>query len=293
MMAQEKSVLREHAPTDDRIMPMELVRLFARQWRWAAVTFVIVAFVTIVPLSRVKPQWEAQATVRIGQVYDALIGARRPIEPIDEILERMRVKSFLEIATKGHGTAPDSSSQDLLLESTKFQPIRPTDLIRITARGSSAEQATRFVRAILDQLRSVHEELARVARSEAELLAEEYSKELAGLREVQLNLEKAFSSATSSGTNDHQSALATIASAMEKNSKEMRDMERQRFLLIRRGGFYSLPTEIIGNVSSVRIASTSRGLVVVFGIVMGLAAGLVVAVLRDYFVGMRSQRPSG
>ncbi|MCK1466622.1 MULTISPECIES: hypothetical protein [unclassified Bradyrhizobium] len=265
-------MLAEHTTRADRFEPMDHIRLFTRQWRWIAATFVIVSLLTIVPLSRVKPQWEAQATIRIGQVYDALAVASRPIEPLQEVLERMRV-----------------TSQQAGLESTRTESIPGTGLIRITARDSSSEKAIRLVATPVDHLRSVHGELARAARSEADLLAEEYREELAGLREVQASLQKAFSSATGPGANEAQAALAAIAPAMEKNAKEIAEVMRQRFLLIRRNGFQSAPTEMMGEVSSVRIASTSKGLVVFFGTIVGLAAGLIVGLLRDHVVRIRSQ----
>lgn len=274
------SVQMRGAAGPDRVVPGEFLLLFKRQWKWAVATFVIVTLISIGSLSLVKSRWEAQATVRVGQVYDALSGQVRPIEPLQDVLERMREKSF---------------SDDDSRNTARFEAIPPTGLIRITARASTAEEAARAVTARVDQLTSAHEELARAARSEVELLAEEYASGLTGLREMQSNLQKALSSAAranSPGADDGQSALATILSAMDRNGREMRELERQRFLLIRRSAYQSVPTKMIGRVSSAEVVAASRRLVVLFGIVMGLVAGSMVAVLRDHILRMRSQRLS-
>lgn len=278
MAHESASVSAKEAARRDAVEAREFLRLLIRQWRWALATFVIVALIAIVPLSRVKPQWEAQATVRIGTVYDALAGAARSIEPLQDLLERLRVKS--QVA----GSSSDAA--------VRFDPVPSTGLIRIAVRGTNADEAGHLATAIFNQLRSMHEELARAARSETELLAEEYAKELVTLREVQSNLQKAFTSASNPGVDDRSMTLATIALSMQRNAKEIREIDRQRFLLIRRDKYQSSPTEMIGAVSSVRIGGAGRGLIAIFGIVMGLAVGLMVALLRDYVSRMRPQRLS-
>lgn len=269
----------------DEIEPDDFRPLFMREWRWAVATFVVVALIAIVPLSRIEPQWEAQATIRIGQVYDAFAGSPRLVESVQEVLERMRAKSFLSDALK----EPDASSEDRSFASVKLDPIQSTGLIRITVRAAAADEATHVTTAMLDQLKSVHGELTRAAHSEAEFLAQQYATELAGLREVQSKLQKAFSFASNSGADDGSSAVASVASAVERNARDIREVERQRFLLIRRDGYQSTPTEMIGRISLVRIGGASRGLIIIFGIVMGVAAGLGCAVVRDYVVRRRSQ----
>jgi capsular polysaccharide biosynthesis protein len=286
------SVRTKAAAQQDSIEPKDFLPLFMRQWRWAVATFLIVAVIAIVSLSRIKPQWEAQGTIRVGQVYDALAGSARLVEPLQDVQERARIKSFLRDALKGVDVASAGLDADLenpLLLGVKIDPVPSTGLIRITARALTSDEATRAVRAIFDQLKLMHEELTRTAHSEVDLLSEQYTNELAGLHEVQSNLKKAFSSASNSGADDGSSAVASVASAMERNAREIREIDRQRFLLIRRDKYQSAPTEMIGKVSSVRIGGASRGLIIVFGIVMALAAGLVCALLRDY-VGRRQSQ---
>ncbi|WP_407118321.1 hypothetical protein [Bradyrhizobium sp. LMG 9283] len=264
-------------------------QLFMRQWRWAAATFVIVAVIAIVPLSWIKPQWEAQATVRIGQVFDAFANSPRLVESLQDVQERMRTNSFLRDALKISEVSPGAATARVSFVSAKIDPVPSTALIRITVRASTADASADAVTAIFEQLKSVHEELARTARSEVGLLAEQYATELAGLREVQSKLEKAFASASNSGADDGSSAMASLAPAIERNARGIWELDRQRFLLVRRDKYQSAPTEMMGRTSSVRIGGASRGLIILFGIVMGLAAGIVFAMLRDYVVRRRSQ----
>ncbi|WP_448044762.1 hypothetical protein [Bradyrhizobium liaoningense] len=281
------------AARPEGIKPNEFLQLFVRQWRWAVAAFVIVAGFAIVPLSRINSQWEAQATIHIGLVYDALAGSPRLVESLQEVQERMRLKSFPQEALKQSGPGSDAASKSVLLPGVRIDPVPSTGLIRIAARAPTADEATHALTVIVNGLKSVHGELTQAARYEVELLAQQYATELASLREVQSNLLKAFSSASNSGADDGSSTVASVASAMERNAREIREIDHQRFLLLRRDKYQSSPTEMIGRISSVRIGGASRGLIIVFGIVMGLAAGLVCALLRDYIARRRSQPLSG
>ncbi|MCK1305747.1 hypothetical protein [Bradyrhizobium sp. 45] len=282
---EDASVPAKAVARPEGIEPNDHLQLFVRQWRWAVATFVIVAVIAIVTLSQIKPQWEAQATIRVGQVYDAFAGSPRLIETLQDVQERMRIKSFLQEALEEAGL----DSESALVSGVRIDPLPSTGMIRITARAPVADKATRVVTAIFDRLKSVHGELMLGARSEAELLAQQYANELAGLREVQSNLQKTYSSAGNSGADDGWSALASVASAMERNAKEIREIDHQRFLLLRRVKYQTSPTEMIGKISSAMIGRVSLALIIVFGIVMGLAAGLVCAVLRDYVARKQSQ----
>ncbi|RXH29759.1 hypothetical protein XH99_10890 [Bradyrhizobium nanningense] len=290
---EDASVPANAVARPEGIKPNEILQLFVRQWRWAVAAFVIVAGIAIVPLSRIKPQWEAQATIHIGMVYDALAGSPRLVESLQEVQERMRIKSFPQEALKQSGPSSDAASESAPLSGVRIDPVPSTGLIRITVRAPAADEATHALTAIVDGLKSVHGELTQAARSEVELLAQQYATELASLRGVQSNLLKAFSSASNSGVEDGSAAVASAASAMERNAREIREIDHQRFLLLRRDKYQSSPTEMIGRISSVRIGGASRGLIIFFGIVMGLAAGLVCALLRDYVSRRRSQPLSG
>ncbi|MHC4046437.1 hypothetical protein [Bradyrhizobium sp. 23AC] len=293
MAHEDTSAPAKAVATSEDIKPHDLLQLFVRQWRWAAATVVIVAVIAILPLSRIKPQWEAQATIRIGRVYDAFVGSPRLVGSIQEVQELLRTKSFLQDALKQSGLGSNPASESAPLPGVKIDSVPSTELIRITVRAPAADEATHALAAIFDRLKSAHGELTQAARSEVESLAQQYATELASLREVQSNLLKTFASAGNSGADDGSSAVASVASAMERNAREIREIERQRFLLLRRAKYQSSPTEMIGKISSVRIGGASLGLIIVFGIVMGLAAGLVCALLRDYVARTRWQRLAG
>lgn len=270
----------------DKIGWMDMVRLFERQWRWAAVTFVIVAVSATGLLSLIKRQWEAQATVRIGQVYDVLVGAGQPVEPFQEVLDRLRAGSFIEAALKDADLTSDVSSRELLLRSLKLDPVASTGLFRITVRGNSSEQATLYLQAIIDHLSVIHGNLAHLTRSATERLEAEYTKELDDLREGHSNLERALSSTAASGATD-ATAIALIEWALNENFGKKRDVEQKKLLLIRQDKTQSYPTSIVGNIPSAATAFPSRGLVLIFGIVLGLGSGVLVAMLRDFFSRQR------
>ncbi|MGX4770622.1 hypothetical protein ACWAUC_12600 [Bradyrhizobium guangdongense] len=293
MTVREDASVPANAVSERGIKPNDSLQLLARQWRWAVATFLIVAVMAIVPLSRIKPQWEAQATLHVGVVYDALAGSPRLVESLQELQERIRINSFLQEALKQSAPGSDTASESVPLPGVRTDPVPSTGLLRITVRAPARDQATHALTAIIERLKSAHGELTQAARAEVELLAQQYATELARLRDVQSNLLKVFLSAGNSAADDASSARESVASAMERNSRQIGEIDRQRFLLLRHDKYQSSPTEIIGQISSVRIGGASRGLIIMFGIIMGLAAGLVCALLRDYVARRGSQLPSG
>ncbi|MFT4116902.1 hypothetical protein [Bradyrhizobium sp.] len=290
MMDSNASVPDRRPAGRDGFVPEELVSAFVRQGRWVVITFAIVAVMAIAALSLAGPRWEAEVRIRAGQVYDVLSGAARPVEPLHNVLERIRARSFLRDALKSKGISPDGETLETLYEGSSVDLVPATELIRVRARASSPDEARTIVTALFEHLSSMQGELMREARSGADLLAQQYTQELADLRDTQSNLQKAFSSANRPGGEDGAMALATLTSAMERNAREMRELDRQRFLLVQRNQRQSLSTEMIGEVSTVRIMFVRKSLIIAFGLVMGLSAGLVVGLIRDYLVRMRSQR---
>lgn len=276
----------------DGIAPKELVLLLARQWRWALATLGIVILIAMAALTQVKPQWQAQATIRVGQVYDALEFSVRPIEPLQDVLVRLQGKSIPSELSEGGGPPPEANASRPVNGSASFDLVPLTSLIHVTARASSAESAKYIATELFKYLASVHEELARAAHSDTELLTGQYTAELSAMREVQSNLRKAFSAASNSNTDDAVRSLATIGSAMERSAEEITKVELQKLLLTRRNVSYSVSTEMLGEVRTTRVVSVPRSLAISFSLIMGVAAGLMVALLRDYAIKKRVQRLS-
>lgn len=128
------------------------------QHKYLVISFPLIAIViALVVASALKPQWEAVALIRIGQ-----IGSQQQlIEPTARVIERIKLEGFkISVLTKlGLPTNRENAESELYLDKLKIEVGAASDLIRITTRGHSPEQAKQFAEATLSKIAEQHAEL--------------------------------------------------------------------------------------------------------------------------------------
>ncbi|MFA7399569.1 MAG: Wzz/FepE/Etk N-terminal domain-containing protein [Sideroxydans sp.] len=127
--------------------------------RFLVISFPVIAIViALIVTSVLKPQWEAVALIRIGQ-----IGSKQQlIEPTARAIERIKLEDFkISVLSKlGLPTNRENAESELYLDKLKIEVAAASDLIRITTRGHSPEQAKQFAEATLSTIAEQHAELA-------------------------------------------------------------------------------------------------------------------------------------
>lgn len=141
----------------------------------------------------IPKQWEATAIIQVGQVANDTANPTQ-IETTARTMERLKLNQFEDRILTGLGLpleVGESRSTDLFRNSSQILLLRNSDLIQISARGHSPEEARRFTQAYCNELISVHAALAKptldklgadLAEVQASLITEENRrKQLASL----------------------------------------------------------------------------------------------------------------
>lgn len=143
---------------DNEITLHEIWRVIT-QHKYLVISSPLIAIViALMVASALKPQWEAVALIRIGQ-----IGSQQQlIEPTARTIERIKLEGFkISVLSKlGLPTNRENAESELYLDKLKIEVGAASDLIRITTRGHSPEQAKQFAEATLSKIAEQHAELA-------------------------------------------------------------------------------------------------------------------------------------
>ncbi|MGM3275620.1 hypothetical protein [Ralstonia sp. 24A2] len=99
-------------------------------------------------------QWQAAATLQLGQVYDGRTTVQ--LEPPIRAIERLRLRSLQEQAFHRLGLEPRSDAGKLFFSTANAKLVRSSDLIEISANGYSPEQAQQFSEALQNEFISQH-----------------------------------------------------------------------------------------------------------------------------------------
>ncbi|HVW52335.1 MAG TPA: hypothetical protein VHC91_18430 [Trinickia sp.] len=177
----------------------------------------------------IPDEWQATDVLQVGQVTRTLVtnGSTsvivQPLEPAARTVDRMSLRQFQDSVLQSLGLPLDRTrSRETALVRDYAQPAlqRDGDLVSITARGTTPEQAKRIVSAYEKLLIDAHLELLlpSVNRMTAELRQAKSALADAQKREVQLN---AQSTNMLKGQEGHFSADVLRDNLLQRNEEEL------------------------------------------------------------------------
>lgn len=254
---------------------------------WVAVGMLLGILGGLLFLMNAPQQWEANALLRVG-LTSRDHSKTESIESQANIVERIRADSFkhevVRLLEANYAWAPNDSS--LLRRTLKAAVVPGTDLVRISARGSTPEAAKLAVDTVASRLRSTHAQMiapflqnieqrlayveSRIANENAELLRIE------GEIEAFLRQRKA-----------ETAQVLLLHSMLADASKQLDTSERERLDLLRTiKSVRTSPTApIVPVFSRSEPVSPSRFKVLVMAGVLGGIFGCLLAWYR-----MRTER---
>lgn len=162
---------------DNEITLYEIYRVIS-QHKYLVISFPIIAMaIALIVSNAIKPQWEAIALIRIGQ-----IGTQQQlIEPTARAIERIKLESYKAKVLSKLGLPPsrENAESALYLDKLKVEVGADKGLIRITTRGHSPEQAKQFAEMAQSTLAEQHAELAAPSIKRLTEQVQQLRKELA------------------------------------------------------------------------------------------------------------------
>ncbi|APP77434.1 Wzz/FepE/Etk N-terminal domain-containing protein [Xanthomonas vesicatoria] len=140
----------------DEIYLIDLWRILRREWRWALAAMVLVLGLTFVFLRVAKPQWEATAWIQVGEIGPTPAGRDPKVEPFQRVIDRMKTRLFQDAVLQQAGVPLKSRAAQLYRGSLKPDPDPYANLIGVTIRAESAQQARNLAIATVTALQSLH-----------------------------------------------------------------------------------------------------------------------------------------
>jgi capsular polysaccharide biosynthesis protein len=166
---------------------LQFWHLIVRRRAWVLATLALSVLTALVAIQIIEPSWEAKAIVQVGQTGQLEPDVRPPqlIESTPRVVERLKSRSFQDGVLTSIELRADAQSNaaDLFRATLRVAAIPNADLIEITVRGYSREEAKQFAEGLVTRLKAKHIELARptVAKLEDQLSA--VKRDATGVRE--------------------------------------------------------------------------------------------------------------
>jgi hypothetical protein len=255
----------------DDIYLIDMWRILRREWRWFVAALAVVLLATFAFMHAVKPQWQADAWIQIGQVDAAPPGQDPKVEPLQRVLERLQRVPFQNEVLESIGMAPESREGGLYRKSLKLEPLPYAGpLIKMSVRGYSPQQAGKLAEATVAQLRVAHRDMQELALKLAH----------ARLDEVQSGLQDAIAERDRLQQAAAQNKDNLAALLIAGKNDEIRSLQQARGDLITRLSVqYTYETSLMwpvyvptGQVFPNPVLTWGMGMV--FGLLLGLFAAI-------------------
>ena len=223
----------------------------------------------------ITPQWEASAILQVGQVGNA----DKPAEPIVNVVLRMLAPSFVTDFLNQSNLSPKDivSAKANFKNSWKVTKLRDADLIEFKLRGNSPEEVRTLANSLFDYLKRIHDQLMSAdlndLKSQFETANEEFNVE-----KTDNNLLKKHLLAKHGWTN-YDAILASIA--LKNGSTELQVwIDRKQSLADQLVPSSTFSTRLVGDIS-VAPVTTSKSLIVVLAILVGLFGSIFIAFVHS------------
>lgn len=258
----------------DEIYLIDMWRILRREWRWFMAVLIVVLAAVFVFMRVAKPQWQADAWIQIGQVAAAPTGQDPKAEPLQRVLERMKLIPFQNETLASIGIGPRTPEGQLYRHSLKLEPLPYAGpLIKLSVRAHSPELARKLAEATVDELKTIHHD--------AEATTLNFAR--ARLAQVQTDLQQV------TAERDHLQQVATQTKdgfaglLLTSNSDEIRTLQQARSdLEARLSSTYTYDTSLMWPVYVPENAAfPNPALTSGAGGVLGLFLGTLAAVWRN------------
>lgn len=227
-------------------------------------------------------KWEANALIRVGQLGFVGIIAN-PIEPPLQLVDRIKNTSFQNdvLRSLGVDTGEDDSDAKLFRDTLKVK-LEKSELINLTLRGMSPDEAKLNMSAVVNELKAIHLRMSvpTTHRWHQELALIELELKHAKTEAEQLAKSLGAGAALLNDRNFPQAALlSNILIAREGELRSFRD--RKLMLEEQLSPERTFATDVLGRVQvSTDPVFPKKSLFAVAGLVMGLLLGVLLSILR-------------
>ena len=270
--------------SDDELSLLDLVRFVRRHGVIILGSTLMGGVLGLAVAFSLPAQWEASALIRVGQLGRS-VSAESTVESLSRVVDRLMQKSFKGDALKRIGISPNESDPqvDLLLNSLKVR-IEKSDLVSVRVRGTTPEDAMRFVDALTMGLVETHTKMMgptiqrwhdNVDEIDMELLR--LNSEIERLSGLLEKLPRGFSAA-------NFSQVLLLNNTLLTSEAESRKLRESRYILQEQLSPEKtfLTSSLNQTEISTRPVFPQKHLFAAAGLVIGLFIGVLVSLLKAY-----------
>ena len=290
----------EHSPfpgsTDDfqSGLSFDQIATFARRHVVSIVGATVVGVVVGIGGALVLPkEWQARTVLQVGQVARSGMaafvdsGVSVPIELPARTVERLKLPQFEDEVLRKLGlplSRFESDKTALFRDYVTIGLVRNADLISVSARGYSEDEARRFVEAYQAHLIEVHRDLLQpsVDRASAELAQAKAALELLRQRRVEL---EAVAAKRPAHVEARFSENVLLGNLLQTNDDEIRKLQT-RIQVLQEDLSSSRTFNTRPLMTSVEVSDRPvfprKSVFAGLGALIGLAVGLGLGVLGDW-----------
>jgi uncharacterized protein involved in exopolysaccharide biosynthesis len=256
----------------DEIYLIDIWRIFAREWRWFAAVLVLVLAATFAYAHLARPKWEAAAWIQVGQIGSALQGTDPKVESFQRVIQRLQTLDFQNDVMKSVGFSAKAPEAQIYRKSFKLEPEPYANLIKLSVRALSPQQARQFAVATVAQLQTIHQGIEALPLKLAKARLDEIQVELQG---AVADRDRLLHAAGQDGRSDANPVVAGILLAGKNEDIHSLQIARNE-MINRLSPNYTFETSLAWPVS-VSEGPASPNLVLTWG--MGVFAGLFLGAL--------------
>ena len=140
----------------DEVYLIDMWRILRRQRWWFLGVFALVLALVAGYLATAKRQWEVDAWIQIGQVGSVPTGQDPKVESLLRVMERLKTDAFKDEVIAGLGLPLKGPEARLYRASMKLDPQPYANLLHVTVRSYSPNDARQLALATVDHLHAIH-----------------------------------------------------------------------------------------------------------------------------------------
>ncbi|MBO9830309.1 chain-length determining protein [Xanthomonas sp. A2111] len=272
----------------DEIYLLDLWRILRREWRWCLLPLLLALALAALFLHGATRQWQATAWVQVGEFGPTPSGRDPKLEPFQRVIDRIKTRQFQEQVLHSVGVASDSRQAALYRDSLKLDPDPYANLIQLTLRAQSPQQARQLATATIAQLQALHRRIQAGPLQQASARLQELAADIAA---TQAERERLLVQQREGRGSAEQQLLGNML--LSEKTTTLRGLKAEREdLLGRLGARYTYDTSAPWETYvPPRAAFPNPVLVLAAALLAGLGGGVLAAVVRNA-LRRRQARPS-
>jgi len=261
-----------------------------RHWLTVIACIVLGSAAAVVAWLNLPPKWQATATIQIGQMPSNSPTKDQAqtilVEPVPQAAERLSQRELEDKALQTLGLPLEEETDkrtSLFRKSLKATVVKNTNFIQISLDAFSTQDAKKYVNAAIQALVEVHNQRMAPVLKNINARVAENAQQIAEAQAQRIRLQGTLNGAGPSKSDAQFAPRVIAADLLSKQDDQIRNLTTERTMLsdlLSPSNTY--PTSVIDAVYvPAHPYSPKLSLLLPFGLLLGTAIGVALALLRD------------